>query len=298
VLRRVLDALAAQTLDCALWELILIDNASKPAVSAEHVQPFRAQARIVVEPVLGLTAARLRGIAEATGDVLVFVDDDNLLAPDYLAHAARLAAAEPQIGAWGGRIVPEFETAPAAWQQEFLPMLALRDLGLQPHDVPAPVTPEAPITSYNESTPLGAGMVVRKQAAALYAGAVAGSSQRGRLDRRGRNLSSGGDNDLVLTILRGGWDVAYRPELLLTHQIPAERLTDRYLGRLRRGIFRSWVHVRQLHGLPHPPPIPRWRLPFLRANAWVKWRAWRGGAAWVHWNGQCGDLEGRADLHA
>ena len=41
---------------------------------------------------LGLTPARLRGIRESIGDVVVFVDDDNILAANYLTTVKQIAA--------------------------------------------------------------------------------------------------------------------------------------------------------------------------------------------------------------
>jgi glycosyltransferase involved in cell wall biosynthesis len=298
VFQKTVAGLRAQSLPTESWQLLVVDNASQAgAVSASDFS-WHANSRIIVEPKLGLTPARLRGIAEATGAVIVFVDDDNVLAPEYLDRVRHLAQTQPRTGAWGGRVLPQFESATAPWHAEFLSMLALRDLGPDAIEVPAPGSPDMRITSYPESIPLGAGMAIRKVAATHYAATVGSSKLRAQLDRRGRILSSGGDNDLMLTVLRGGWNVAYQPELVVTHQIPAERLSAAYLGRLRRGIFRSWVAVRRVHGLPVSPPISRRSLPFRRAWAWFKWRAWRGDAAWVHWNGECGDLEGRADSHA
>ena len=46
----------------------------------------------------GLTYARLRGIKEASGDLLVFVDDDNVLDPDYLETVQRVAEEKPFLG--------------------------------------------------------------------------------------------------------------------------------------------------------------------------------------------------------
>src|SRR5258706_13145188 len=83
-LKRVLGALKAQTLPKEQWELLLIDNASKESISKLCDLTWHPQARHVREDELGLTAARLRGIAESMGNVLVFIDDDNLLEEDYL----------------------------------------------------------------------------------------------------------------------------------------------------------------------------------------------------------------------
>src|SRR5690349_21927962 len=120
-LRRTLAGLRAQTLPAAEWETLIVDNASQPALTpAAWGDAAPANLRIVSEPQLGLTAARRRGLSEARAPLCVLVDDDNILAPDYLAQAARLAAAHPRVGAFGGRSVPEFEVPPPDWAREFL----------------------------------------------------------------------------------------------------------------------------------------------------------------------------------
>ncbi len=88
-LRRTLDALKEQTLARGEWELVLVDNASKTAVAGAWDLAWHPRGRHVREEELGLTHARFRGIREATGAVLVFVDDDNILAPDYLQQVWR-----------------------------------------------------------------------------------------------------------------------------------------------------------------------------------------------------------------
>jgi glycosyltransferase involved in cell wall biosynthesis len=85
-LARVLAALQAQTLPLADWELLLIDNASAEPLEGRFDLSWHPNARHVREEVLGLTPARLRGIAEAASPLLVFVDDDNVLSSDYLAQ--------------------------------------------------------------------------------------------------------------------------------------------------------------------------------------------------------------------
>src|ERR1700722_2249773 len=83
-LRRVLDALRAQTLPAQEWELLLVDNASTEPLAGRFDLSWHPNARHVREEKTGLTPARLRGIAEANGELLVFVDDDNVLRSDYL----------------------------------------------------------------------------------------------------------------------------------------------------------------------------------------------------------------------
>src|SRR5204862_5153681 len=83
-----LEALRNQILPQEAWELVLVDNASDPTVVSATRLGWHKNGRQVREEKLGLTPARLRGIAEAKGEMLVFVDDDNVLAADYLTEAA------------------------------------------------------------------------------------------------------------------------------------------------------------------------------------------------------------------
>src|SRR5262245_3180408 len=83
-LRRALDGLKAQALPRDRWELLVVDNASDTAPVAAADLAWHPRAAVVREDVLGLTAARVRGIAATNGDLVVFVDDDNIVAPDYL----------------------------------------------------------------------------------------------------------------------------------------------------------------------------------------------------------------------
>ena len=105
-LDRVLEALRLQTLSLDRWELVFVDNASSHDVAINL--DWQPQARIVREEELGVTQARLTGIREARGELVVFVDDDNILNTNYLDSAIRIASNWPQLGSWSGRVVPEF----------------------------------------------------------------------------------------------------------------------------------------------------------------------------------------------
>src|SRR4051812_42008996 len=96
-LARTLAGIAAQTLGREHWELILVDNGSQPPLAPALLAPVPGNVRIVREPRAGLTPARLRGIAEARGQLLVFVDDDNVLAPGFLSAAVTRFAALPGL---------------------------------------------------------------------------------------------------------------------------------------------------------------------------------------------------------
>src|SRR6516162_1217058 len=107
-LSRVLAALRGQTLPAEQWEFLLVDNASERPLAEIWDIFWHPSGRHIRENELGLTAARLRGIRESGGDLLVFVDDDNVLAPDFLERAAGIAEQYPFLGAWSGQCLPKF----------------------------------------------------------------------------------------------------------------------------------------------------------------------------------------------
>lgn len=232
-LTRTLAGLHAQRLPMSDWELILVDNASSPPLG--NPVAF-SNSRVVREPALGLVTARLRGISEATGALLVFVDDDNVLAPDYLEMAANLAAQHPSVGAFGGQIDGEFEEPPSPWFAARLDRLALREFSTESRSAkPDP-----------DSAPCGAGLCVRASVARRYREAVLEDGRHVALGREGGKLFSGDDLDLAFTACDLGLEIARFPALHLTHLIPRERLTLRYFARITRSHARAHFALQAL----------------------------------------------------
>jgi glycosyltransferase involved in cell wall biosynthesis len=292
LLDRTLAALRAQTLPTAEWELLLIDNASSPPLPSERVG-WHPQGRVIPAPELGLTNARLAGFAAAGGEVLVWVDDDNLLQPDYLAVVQQVFARDATLGAAGGRSTPEYESEPPAWYRPDLAPLGCRDLG--PERKTARWEPADP-RFYPKIAPIGAGLAIRRAAMAVWVEQTKRDPVRRRLGRTGTALTSGEDNDINLTLLGQGWTLSYEPTLGLTHVITSRRLTLDYQCRIARASFRDFVRVLALHGIRPWPVIPGWSVPLRKLKAWFTFRAWRGPAGRIRWQGACGQLEGQAEL--
>ena len=87
-LERTLKALQGQTLPADGWELVVVDNASTPPLANSLDLSWHSPSRIVSEPELGILPARVRGLSETIAPLILFVDDDNVLAPDYLEQGA------------------------------------------------------------------------------------------------------------------------------------------------------------------------------------------------------------------
>jgi glycosyltransferase involved in cell wall biosynthesis len=288
-LSRTLAGLRLQTLSPNRWECLVIDNASQPPITLADLADAPSSTRIIVEPTLGLNSARRTGFRASSGEIIVLVDDDNVLAPDYLEQALRAFARLPKVAALGGKSTPEFASPPAPWQTEFLPLLALRDLGENEIVSTGLRSSSGTEIRYPSCSPIGAGMALRRKAAEAWLDLKFSINT----DRLGNELTSGGDNDLVLTVLEQGWEVAYLPQLSLTHLIPASRLTKTYLARLNRGIQKSWMQVLSAHQANPWTSIPAWTVAPRKVKAWFSHRAWADEAAYVRWQGACGHFEGR-----
>lgn len=278
-------------------ELILIDNASTAPLEGRIDLSWHPDARIVREERLGLTHARLRSFREARGEVILFVDDDNVLCPEYQNAVIAAFDADPSLGAAGGKSIPRYETAPPEWFASTGIDLACRNLGDEPLSASWQFT-EPGSRSYPACAPIGAGMAIRRSAYAEYVEEAAGSAIRLALGRKGADLASGEDNDMILTLLGKGWRIAYLPQLSLEHLIPAGRLSRDYLERYAASSNRTWVQVLALHEICPWRPVSRWSLPFRKARAWLRLQPWRGPVQAIAWHGAVGHFEGRASIRA
>jgi glycosyltransferase involved in cell wall biosynthesis len=291
-LQRTLDGLRSQSLSYSDWSLLIIDNASsKPDLFANLDISWHPNTKIIREERLGLTRARIAGVNWSQGKYLVFVDDDNVLCPNYLKDTSKIFNTYPNLGAIGGKSIPEFEVDPEPWIKQFWSCLALRDLGndiqIYAYDKESNVEKEHPIFA-----PIGAGMALERQAAEFYVNSILNDNLRLALDRTGKNLQSGGDCDINLTLLDAGWSVGYFPQLQLIHLISVNRLTKNYLARLNYYSSRSWVQVLDAHNIRPWNKISNLSILPRKIKAFISYQPWKSPANYVRLQGAYGIFEG------
>lgn len=287
-LTEVLYSLQTQTLSKEQWELILIDNGSATPLRNLFDLSWHPQSRIVVEEKLGLVHARVRGVQEAQHDILISVDDDTPLFPDYLEHALRIYKTYPSLGIIGGRTVPKFEQTPPEWLPEFYACLAIKDLGDQP--IIRQLKPGEEVKNYPESAAL---LIAPKRECMLkYIAYYQQSEDAQQLGRKGNDLASGEDNDINLFIYKSGYALGYFPELKFYHIIPAKRMSKKYLAKLQYSMNKTWVKVLALHGIYPWGKVPSYTVRLRKAKAWFTYRAWQSDKNYIKWRGACGLFEG------
>jgi hypothetical protein len=235
-----LEALRSQTLALSSWELVIVDNRSDNALADCTDLAWHPCARVVREETLGLTPARLRGIRESKGDLLVLVDDDNMLDADFLEAAQRIMEERPFLGSWSGQCRPAFEQAPPEWTRRYWGSLCIREFE---HDV------WSNLPRLADTMPSGAGLCVRRNVAISYLHVHESGKRSVQFDRTGTSLMSGGDNDLAVCACALGLGVGLIASLKLTHLIPPGRLTVDYLERLAEGIHYSSALLDSEYGI-------------------------------------------------
>jgi GT2 family glycosyltransferase len=107
LLERVLDACFEQTLPAEAYEIVLVDDGSTDGTTGA-IERLRARATcaliVVSQANAGLSRARNAGIARATGERIVFIDDDVLPLPTFLEEHLKSHASHPQAIVRGGAI--------------------------------------------------------------------------------------------------------------------------------------------------------------------------------------------------
>jgi len=210
LLRGALESLEGQTLHRSRFEVLVIDNASTDetaAVVAKCVARGRIDVRRVFEPELGLDAARNRGVREAAGEIIAFLDDDARARGDWAA-AILDGFARHDAPILGGRVDLDWTIPRPAWFSDVLLRYLIHcDYG------PQVVAFTAPPWLY------GTNVAVRKslfQEIGLF---------RLDLDRKGESLMGGGDTEFFKRAHARGHRLLYLPELVVRHLVPAARVT-------------------------------------------------------------------------
>src|SRR5262249_19504318 len=110
-----LEALARQSAPAGTFEVLVVDNCSTDDTSrvAETLPATTAlrqrgtACRVVGEQQQRLLHARIRGVQEARGQFVCFLDDDNVPGPDYVAEALE-GFNDPSVGVLISRVFPHY----------------------------------------------------------------------------------------------------------------------------------------------------------------------------------------------
>ncbi len=123
-LRRVLAGLENQTCPLADFEVVVVSDGSSDGTN-EFLQEMKTplQLTAVIQANQGVAAARNQGVAQAQGDLVLFIDDDVVPTPQLVAeHLCFHAAHEEEVIVLGPMLTPlDTRLSPwAQWEQDML----------------------------------------------------------------------------------------------------------------------------------------------------------------------------------
>jgi glycosyltransferase involved in cell wall biosynthesis len=187
--------------------IVVVDhNASLLARAQSKLGKTRAVANVDER---GLSGARNTGWRLATGDIIVFLDDDATPEPTWLEELLR--EYDDEVAGLGGAALPQFADGVPRWfPSEFNWVIGCSYTGL-PKTV-------APIRN-----PLGANMSFRRDALEAVGGFTHG------IGRIGMKPLGCEETELAIRVrsMLGG-EILYVPAARVHHFVPADRLTWRY----------------------------------------------------------------------
>ena len=227
-LARALTGLAHQQEPGVPWDVVVVDNEPAPGAEdtfARHRSVLPPGSRMAREAQVGACAARNRGIAEATGDIVAFLDDDVVPARDWLTQLVR-PLVEGRAEAVGGRAVLDPSVPRPAWFDE-------DGIG-------------AYLTSFHPSPVerylTGDEYVITANAAFLARTLAEIGGFDSRLGPRGDVHIVNDDVLLSRRLLEAGGRLLYVPAAVVVHELPAQRLRPRWLLRRAHAQGRSdWI---------------------------------------------------------
>ena len=225
-LAETLAHLLQQNISLNSFEIVLINNNSTDHTESVCNQ-FSSQNpdfpfRYILEVIPGLSYARNRGIKEAKGEILTFIDDDAFAQPDFVKTIAKYFSKNANTIAVGGKIIPKYEGKPPKWMSKYLlPLVAALDMGNE-----IKVFPKGKF-------PIGANMSIRKEAIEKY------GSFDVNLGRKANELEGSEEKDFFFRLGKPKAKVVYLPQAVVYHIIPAKRISFEHIKKQAIGIGKS-----------------------------------------------------------
>lgn len=194
--------------------IIIIDNASDDntkKIIHNFINKAIIPTQYYYESRLGLSNARNRGILEATGEIIAYIDDDAVATRLWIKRLVKTYR-YPQVGCTGGKVIPTTKIIPSnKFPIHALNYLGIFDLG------------DKEATCLSDIYPIGCNISYRKN---IF-------EQIGYFDitlgRIGQSLLSSEEIDLCQRLQRVGYTIIYEPRAIVYHNINKNKFSLIYL---------------------------------------------------------------------
>ena len=239
LLRSAVESLDCQTLSKTGFEIIVVDNGStdNTADLAVSLGKKLGNLRYVHEPAPGLHAGRHRGLREAKGDVLVYMDDDIRATPGWLEAIAENFA-DPAVSMLGGNNYPDFQGPVPGWLEKLWARPALGGQGIVYLSVLKLPDGRREMSPY---LVFGCNFSIRKQVV-LDAGGFHPDSLPGELIR----FRGDGETHISRYVLENKLRCNYDSRASIYHAVTRERMSFDYFRQraFNQGVSDSYTRLR------------------------------------------------------
>jgi Glycosyl transferase family 2 len=231
ILKRCLNAVTNLDRTGITTEVIIVDNNSlTPVESLPYVRDFlkaTPSAKMIMVSVQGVNYARIAAITEAIGKYIVYFDYDNEPDRNYLQELRQLNAKYPQVASIGpGDVTVDFIDGiePA---REIYARAAFQER----HEAAIKFSA---VREWQPCYPFGTGLCTYTFLLKEYV-SLARQGKFTMPGRKGNELTSGEDTQMVLLCISKGYFAGVSPALQLRHIIPKTRANENYMHRLAYG---------------------------------------------------------------
>ncbi|WP_165025787.1 glycosyltransferase [Dysgonomonas sp. ZJ279] len=222
-----LDSVCRQTFANDNFEIIVIDNNS-PDKTADICRAYieqysQVQLRYILETEQGISFARNRGIKEAKGEFIVFIDDDETIDNFYLEKLDSYLTQYPDARLCATSVVPVYETEKPKWLSHYT-MRLITGYYNKGSEVKTLGGKDYPGTGH---------AIIKKELFTLF------GDFNTQLGRKGSSLLGAEDKDMFLRLIENNIDCYYFPDIPIYHHIPDSKLTNYFFHRLTYSIGKS-----------------------------------------------------------
>ncbi len=211
------QSVLSQTLEHDLYEVVIVNNNCTDNTE-ELCSKFIADhpeiaVTYCIETNQGLSFGRNRGIAESKGEIVTFLDDDAVLAPDFFETTLAFFDKHPDVNAMGGKILLQYMEKKPAWYNPYLaPLLGYFNKGDEE-------------MIFRNDYFRGSNMSFRRNLFEKYEGFNTS------LGRVGRQLYGNEEKELFYRLKDHGEVMWYVPSTVVYHLVPIERTYPEFIKR-------------------------------------------------------------------
>lgn len=221
-LERSIRAISHQTISQDEYEVIVVDNNPEfmelqpffDILRSQEFTEYPDHLRLVHCPLIGLSFARNAGLSEASGELILFLDDDSVANPDLLERYLGVFSVHQDVGLIGGHIILQRDDNPGiVWKSGWERYWSHFE------------------TDFCEFTkvehwweyPWGANWCAKRKVLFQIGGF------RGNFGRHGNDFNGGEEIVAASLIQKLGYAIGILPQAVVTHEVERTRFTLTHL---------------------------------------------------------------------